>query len=97
MKFLVSLDMTVTSPTIDNLPVGTLEGGYVRNIPLPRVPVLLLPRVPVLLPRKPQVQTLPPPLATNSTEDVSMHLKPQFECNYYYNLNRENSVESIIY
>ncbi len=95
-----SLPLTVTSPTIGDLSVGTLERGYVRNIPLPRVPVLLLPRVPVLLPREPRVQTLPPHLATNSTEDVSMRLKQKFEtrlCNYYYNLNRDNSLESIIY
>ena len=97
MKFLVSLDMTVTSPTIDNLPVGTLEGRY-TYITYPYLEYQYSYYLEYQYsPREPQVQTLPPPLATNSTEDVSMRLKPKFECNYYYKLNRDNSVESIIY
>jgi hypothetical protein len=39
--------------------VGTLKDGCVRNVPLPRVPVLL-PGVPLLLPRVPQIQSASP-------------------------------------
>jgi hypothetical protein len=38
------------------LGVGTLKDGYIRKVPLPRVPVLL-PGVPVLLPRVPRIQS----------------------------------------
>ncbi len=45
-----------------DIDVGTLKDGYVRNVPLPRVPVLL-PGVPVLLPGVPQIQNASPTMS----------------------------------